>query len=577
MADTDLGALFRDALATPAAAPVKKAAAAPTPAATSVAAEAAPPAASVTVDPVPGTEILSGAPQPQAPPAPTQGMDFVLEQLQSKPPGYDSPAAGAAKAAKPLGDGFAGAGKGLGDGLSSAGKGLGDAGTAATKGLSSAADSVTDSVGAVFGGAADAAADAQAALADTTAQAAAAAAAAAEAARGALEGVLGGAQGALDGAAGGAVGAAQQFVGAAAAEFNTEVSILKGNLDSLVGGVQSAVGGATSAVSSQVGAQVSGVAEQVSSLLPPEARDALAEAGAAASSVAGKLSGLDPTAAAVLAGVGLGVPAVAAWNAAYGGFAGVLAPEDALQVLQTQDALLLDIRPEAQRVDKGVAELRRGALGKGAAVPPVRLLPSVGRRVRDPSGVALEIQALEVAALAKVRAGSTKVIVMDQQGEAAKVLARALRAAGVRRPYVLAGGFKAWEAAGLGVRQAVEYDASPLDAVGDVAETVVEAAASQLSGLQDPRAAATLACVLGSAAYVAANYHTALQFVGVLGLELTLVSRALQYNSLQDAYDDVVALYQSATTLATLPLKAAEALQGRAAGGGQQAAGKGEA
>ena len=149
--------------------------------------------------------------------------------------------------------------------------------------------------------------------------------------------------------------------------------------------------------------------------------------------------------------------------------------------MQTQDALLLDIRPEAQRVDKGVAELRRGALGKGAAVPPVRvrgrraaggtgslwqrvhhactwalcrgrcsscgccatklwavsrvgaplaaapsahrlapllapqLLPSVGRRVRDPSGVALEIQALEVAALAKVRAGSTKVIVMDQQ------------------------------------------------------------------------------------------------------------------------------------------------------------------
>ena len=51
------------------------------------------------------------------------------------------------------------------------------------------------------------------------------------------------------------------------------------------------------------------------------------------------------------------------------------------------------------------------------------------------------------------------------------MLARALRAAGVRRPYVLAGGFKAWEAAGLGVRQAVEYDASPLDAVGDVAET----------------------------------------------------------------------------------------------------------
>jgi len=41
--------------------------------------------------------------------------------------------------------------------------------------------------------------------------------------------------------------------------------------------------------------------------------------------------------------------------------------------LQTQDAVLLDIRSEAQRLDKGVAELRRGALGKGAAVPPVQV------------------------------------------------------------------------------------------------------------------------------------------------------------------------------------------------------------
>lgn len=39
------------------------------------------------------------------------------------------------------------------------------------------------------------------------------------------------------------------------------------------------------------------------------------------------------------------------------------------------------------------------------------------------------------------------------QGENAKTVARALRAAGVRRSYTLAGGFKAWQAAGLGVKQ----------------------------------------------------------------------------------------------------------------------------
>lgn len=240
-------------------------------------------------------------------------------------------------------------------------------------------------------------------------------------------------------------------------------------------------------------------------------------AGAAVAGFAKLLTGVDPAVAALLAGVGVGLPAVAAWNAAYGGYAGVLQPEEAFEALQvggcpafqpshgpavqqksrsqwvaakaclciapwgstrrawaraahawreegvgwsmerprrgvrhalgraswqpvappigphptaaclpllplwlclgprcgaawapyprrgnlpaslpddrlgphflvalptptwgpaclqTQDALLLDIRSEAQRVATGVAELRRGALGKGAAVPPVRV------------------------------------------------------------------------------------------------------------------------------------------------------------------------------------------------------------
>lgn len=257
VADTDvnLGALLRDALAAPAApaepapgptpapeptpAPVPESAPAPPPAPASAALEA-PPAASVTVDPVPGTEILSGAPQPQPPPAPTQGMDFVLEQLQDKPPMFGE----APQAAKPLAESLD---------LSAAGKGLGDAGAAATKGLAAAADGVTgalggaaDSVGSALGGAADAAADAQAAAAAAAAQAAAAATAAADAARDALTGVLGGAGGAAAGAAGSVVDGAQQFLDGAASEFSTEVSIIKSNIDSLVGGVTGAVGSATS-------------------------------------------------------------------------------------------------------------------------------------------------------------------------------------------------------------------------------------------------------------------------------------------------------------------------------------------
>lgn len=41
-------------------------------------------------------------------------------------------------------------------------------------------------------------------------------------------------------------------------------------------------------------------------------------------------------------------------------------------------------------------ELKRGALGKGEAVAPVELLPSVARRVRDSKKLATEILAVEV-------------------------------------------------------------------------------------------------------------------------------------------------------------------------------------
>jgi hypothetical protein len=369
-------------------------------------------------------------------------MDYVLQQLQSKPPGYeDSPApqaaAKAAKAAaKPLSEG-------LGDGLTSAGKDLGDAGAAASKGLTNAADSVGDVFGGAskaLGGAASGAADSvSGALGGASKALGGAASGAAESVTGVLggaadsvNGALGGAGKALGSAAeaaaaskaaaaaaaaeavGGTVGAAQGFVEAAAAEFNTEIGIIQDNIDSLVGGAQAAVGGA-----------VSGAVDQVAGLLPPEVQSALGAGawawaapacccltvcllalclcceyhsyqlmlmpllylflplGAVASTAVGAarevvaLTGsTDNTTVAVTAGLGLGLPALAAWRAAYGGFAGVLPPAEALKLLQSGgDVVLLDVRTEAVRNERGVVELKRGALGKGAAVPPVQVGP----------------------------------------------------------------------------------------------------------------------------------------------------------------------------------------------------------
>lgn len=52
-----------------------------------------------------------------------------------------------------------------------------------------------------------------------------------------------------------------------------------------------------------------------------------------------QVAGVDGTTAAVAAGLGLGVPALLGWQATYGGYAGPLKPEEALQVLQVRGGL----------------------------------------------------------------------------------------------------------------------------------------------------------------------------------------------------------------------------------------------
>ena len=64
---------------------------------------------------------------------------------------------------------------------------------------------------------------------------------------------------------------------------------------------------------------------------------------------------------------------------------------------------------------------------------------------------------------------------------------------------------------------------------------------------------------------MALQLHSALQFFGVLGLELSLAARLLSYESLGDAADDVVGLYRAVAALATAPTRALAAL-----GGGQR-------
>jgi hypothetical protein len=51
-----------------------------------------------------------------------------------------------------------------------------------------------------------------------------------------------------------------------------------------------------------------------------------------------------PPLLAAAAGGAVGLPALAWWRGRFGGYAGQLAPDQARQVLQEEDALLIDIR-----------------------------------------------------------------------------------------------------------------------------------------------------------------------------------------------------------------------------------------
>ena len=360
------------------------------------------------------------------------------------------------------------------------------------------------------------------------------------------------AAGAVSTALGENVQQAADAVSSVAAGITDQIDGAVSSTNALLQQAQSAAGGATSSFIGSVENQI-GAAVQT---LPPPVRDVLI-AGASAATDAAHFIAADPRlGSALIAAVGAGLPALVLWNT-FGGFAGPLSPAAALEMLKSQDALLVDIRTERQRINSGVPELKRGARGKGVALPATKLFPSIARRVRNADALAIEILGAQLAALARC-GPSTRLIIMDDGGATAKAIARAATAAGVRRVHIVSGGFKAWQQTeGLVVLEAAsEYDASPLAVVGDAAESVAEEAVELLR-----RQPSTAAVVVGGVALAAAavfNYHALLQYVGVLGIEASIAVRVIGYNSPEDALEDVKSVVAAVQNAAALPVAAAE-------------------
>lgn len=188
---------------------------------------------------------------------------------------------------------------------------------------------------------------------------------------------------------------------------------------------------------------------------------------------------------------------------------------------QNEQAMLVDVRSDERRAAEGVPELRRGARGKGVALPPQRVTSGTQRLVRGVSDLEVGATAAIVAGLTVVNP-ATKVVIMDNkvgvfwgglcvaccwsavlcvsrhvgsdhtmywhtpssqphipytwhQGEVAIKLARALRKEGVFRTYAMQGGFAAWSAADLPTEKGnSNYEVNALEALTEEAEALLQ-------------------------------------------------------------------------------------------------------
>ena len=367
---------------------------------------------------------------------------------------------------------------------------------------------------------------------------------------GGLGSQAGSAIGGLGSQAGSAVGSAAKGVGSVAGPALSGAAKVAGEGAGVVGqglsqatkavggatsAVNGAVGGATSAVSGAVGGATSAVnstltstVQSLESALPPEFQDVVARAQTD-SDTAVALIGLT-------AAVPIGLVVLGAATRGYAGDKNPFVVEE--QLKKDRRAFLIDTRSEDARRNDGVPDLRGKARGKGAAVE-VATLPADERRVlSNPRLVELELAATKVKALTK---GGARVYVL---GPDAKDLAKAITKLGGRRAFVVSGGFDAWRSSGLKV--GVKYAKSALEGLGEDTSEAASSFTQKVAGsvktsitTKKPTDAIVPLLGLVAAAAAAYNYKTALEYAGVIGIELTILAKLLSYESPWAFFEDV--------------------------------------
>ncbi|KAJ4968609.1 hypothetical protein NE237_015310 [Protea cynaroides] len=289
----------------------------------------------------------------------------------------------------------------------------------------------------------------------------------------------------------------------------------------------------------------------VKELLPPELRDVLNLYGDKATEilrpvvsalekvyiaieVLEKSLGLDPDDPIVLFALSLGTLStlgVSYWVLTYGGYAGDLLPKSALELLtREKNVVLIDVRPENFRERDGVPDLRRGSRFRYANVSLPQIGGSVTKFVKRGRDLDDAIVAAVIRNL-KIVQDRSQVILMDVDGTRSKGIARSLRKLGVKKPYLVQGGFRSWAKDGLRTKELKPE--TTLTILNEEAEAILEDI--------KPTPVQVIGYGVGLIAglYALAEWEKTLQLIGVVGLGQTIYWRVTSYKGSEDLKQDV--------------------------------------
>ncbi|XP_078443424.1 calcium sensing receptor [Wolffia australiana] len=176
-----------------------------------------------------------------------------------------------------------------------------------------------------------------------------------------------------------------------------------------------------------------------------------------ASSTMETISSSDPSVIAASAGALvlaylLLPPVFSAISFNFRGYRGSLSPAQTLDLISSQQYLLIDIRSEKDKSKAGVPRLPSSSKNKLISIPLEELPSKIRNLVRDAKRVEAEMAALKISYLKRLGKGSN-VVIMDSYSDSAKTVARVLTGLGFKNCWIMTDGFsgsKGWLQSRLG-------------------------------------------------------------------------------------------------------------------------------